>query len=34
MDDFLTKPSDADRLQAALLRWRCGRAQPPSGPAA
>jgi PAS domain S-box-containing protein len=32
MDDFLTKPIDADRLQAALLRWRRGRAQPPSAP--
>ncbi|MEY3253702.1 MAG: hypothetical protein RL227_2675, partial [Pseudomonadota bacterium] len=34
MDDFLTKPIDADRLQAALLRWRRGRAQPPSAPGA
>jgi CheY-like chemotaxis protein len=34
MDDFLTKPIDADRLQATLLRWRRGRAQPPSAPAA
>lgn len=25
MDDFLTKPIDPDRLQAALLRWRHGR---------
>ncbi len=25
MDDFLTKPIDADRLQAALRRWRRGR---------
>jgi PAS domain S-box-containing protein len=34
MDDFLTKPIDADRLQATLLRWRRGRGQPPSAPAA
>jgi CheY-like chemotaxis protein len=26
MDDFLTKPIDADRLQATLLRWKRGRA--------
>jgi CheY-like chemotaxis protein len=27
MDDFLTKPIDADRLLAALLRWRRGRSE-------
>ncbi len=26
MDDFLTKPIDADKLQATLLRWRSRRA--------
>ena len=28
MDDFLTKPIDADKLQATLLRW-CGTEAPP-----
>jgi PAS domain S-box-containing protein len=28
MDDFLTKPIDAERLQAALQRWRRGRSLP------
>jgi PAS domain S-box-containing protein len=38
MDDFLTKPIDADRLLATLLRWRQGRqpnrpGQPPASEA-